>query len=139
MKKQEDKLITKPQIKKVWVAAKELGLTKEDVYKCIEMLSGKDSMRAMTKDEAKTLIDLLTGEYNKDKEEHMATDRQIYKIYEYSNELNWSVKALMKFIRKYAHVDHINWLDKKAASNIIEGLKNISARQNQPKKTNTRG
>lgn len=139
---QEPELITKAQIRKIWVEAKGLGFEKEMIYEVIYSRFNKEHLSDLTKEEASTLIDRLvkaSEETRIDKVQGMMTQNQEWKIEDYRIKLGWNRKQLKAFIKKFAHIDHTNWLTVNQASNIIEGLKNIYLRNNEEKSTNTRG
>lgn len=139
---QEPKLITKAQIRKIWVEAKGLGFEKEIIYETIYNHFNKEHLSDLTKEEASILIDGLvkaSKEYQTDRAQGMMTEKQEWKIEDYRIKLGWSRKQLKAFIKKFAHIDHINWLTVNQASNIIEGLKNIYLRNNEENLVNSRG
>lgn len=125
--------ITKKQIAKIWATAKELGWNNDLVYCAVNRISGGDSMSELTKYQAIELIEYLLSQKKAVKETRsgMATEKQMWLINKLAGELGWDddTKRLPGFIRKYAKVDNPKWLTSKAASNIIQALKNMVARQ----------
>ncbi|MCT4509912.1 MAG: regulatory protein GemA [Tepidibacter sp.] len=135
-------LITQAQKKKIWVEAKKLGISKDGLYKLILDNYEKEHMSNLTKQEGIEIIDCfieLNEEEQNDKREGMITNSQEWKIDLLRAKLGWDIDHLNKFIKKYAHVEHINWLTLNGASNIIEGLKNIEKRTNEEKSDISRG
>jgi hypothetical protein len=53
--------VTAAQMRKIWVSVKALGLSDEDVHQLARELTGKESLRALTCEEAARLIDRLVA------------------------------------------------------------------------------
>jgi len=120
--------ITKPQIKKLWALAKQTGMDEIDLRGLVKNLTGADSISGMTKAQAIRLIDYLVDRQNKDYRPEMASRQQIYKIRQLAAELGWADNQLKGFLRKYAGVENMRWLDARRAYNVIEGLKKLKER-----------
>lgn len=120
--------ITKPQIKKLWALAKQTGMDEIDLRGLVKNLTGADSISGMTKAQAIRLIDYLVDRQNKDYRPEMASRQQIYKIRQLAAELGWEHYQLKGFLRKYAGVENLRWLDARRAYNVIEGLKKVKER-----------
>ena len=126
------KMITKPQIKKIWYQGKQLGMSKEEVYEAIISLTGKDKIHNLTKVEGIMVIDtLLRYSPNGNVRDGMASSRQLWKMEQYRIKLGWELPKLQNFIKKYAKVENTKWLTETTASGIINGLKTIYLRQNK--------
>lgn len=127
-------MITEAQIKKIWYESKQLGLSEDVLYEVVETLTDKKHLHDLTKKEGILLIDLLL-QHKRDSVERpgMATSRQLWKIEQLRQELGWHQERLRNHIKKYSHVEHLMWLDAKAASDIITGMVNIQ-RQMKNKK-----
>ena len=139
--------VSQAQRRKIWAAAKQKGLSEDDVRNIIFAITGQGSTSDISMDEARRIIDRITGkeyktdntyvDYNKkanaQKRANQITDRQKWKINQLILELGWEddQKRIEGFIRKYANVDKVNWLTKQQAVKIIDGLKTMLARQQQ--------
>jgi hypothetical protein len=125
--------LTKPQLKKIWATARELGMDKDLLYSVVQHLTGSDSISSLTIAEANTVIDFLTNQAIPGR----ATKQQIWKINRLAEELGWddNPSRLVGFIKKYAGVENIKWLTSNQAWRIIEGLKKMKARQDTLTKT----
>ncbi|MEW6423159.1 MAG: phage protein GemA/Gp16 family protein [Bacillota bacterium] len=122
---------TKAQIKKIWITAKQLGMDEVDLRGLVGNLTGANSVQAMTKAQAIRLIDYLLDRQNKDYRPEMASRQQIWKIKQLAAELGWQDHQLKGFLRKYAGVESLRWLDARRAYNAIEGLKKLKERITQ--------
>lgn len=127
--------ITPAQMRKIWAVAKERGLDQEDVRQMAKVVSGMDSVSQLTKVEAIKLIDRLEGRQTFTLKENgnIATAKQIWKIRQLIDALGWgdNPQRLESFMLKYTGVAKINWLTKRKAIGLIDGLKAILARQSQ--------
>lgn len=115
--------ISKPQIKKIWVTARNVGINDEEILRdLIEAITGSRSISKMSKDEANMIIDALNG---KDRP-GFASSQQVWKINQLAKELGWdNPKRLKAFIKKYYGVDEPRWLKSYAAWKCIESLKKL--------------
>ncbi len=117
-------LITDAQMKKLWAMSKQLNLTSEIVHQLVMELTGQGRVKGMSKADANHLIDIfdehLSGKYGSD----MATNKQLYAIERYRSSLGWDDDHLANFVFKVSGIQHIQWLDRKAASKVITGLSN---------------
>ena len=61
----------------------------------------------------------------------MISGRQRYRIGELERQLGWkeNPNRLKAFIKKYYHVDSLDWLKEQEASNLIESLKKMTNRE----------
>lgn len=117
--------ITKPQIKKLWVLAKQSGMDEVDLRGLVKNLTGADSISGMTKAQAIRLIDYLMDRQKGDYRPEMASAQQVYKIRQLAAQMGWADHQLKGFLRKYAGVENMRWLDARRAYNVIEGLKKV--------------
>ena len=53
--------ITPGQVKKMWVSAKQLGLTDADLHQVVSEVAGKESIRMLSSEEAARVIDRLVA------------------------------------------------------------------------------
>lgn len=126
--------ITKMQISKIWATAKELGWDKDLLYCAVSRISGGNSISELTKHQAIQLIEYLLSQKKvvvRETRPGMATEKQIRLINKLAGELGWDddPKRLQGFIKKYSKVDNPKWMTVKMASNIIQALKAMIARQ----------
>jgi len=125
-------MITAPQIRKIWYEVKKLKLTEEDVHAMIEAEFGVNSLKKLTKSQGIYLIDTIikyTG--NSKQRPGMASPEQIWKIEDLRKKLGWEPNGIKGFIKKYAHVESVNWLTAKAATGVITGLTKILKAQSK--------
>jgi len=120
--------ISKAQIIKIHAAAKENGIDNILLHDIVEEMTGKKSIRELTKYEAMNVIDKVVGKrIVRSPTSDRASDEQLSKIRVLERELGWddNPKRLSAFIKKYAKVEQLHWLKEKQASNIIEALKQV--------------
>ncbi|MBD5631704.1 MAG: DUF1018 domain-containing protein [Clostridia bacterium] len=137
------KAVTYEQIKKIHVLAKERGMDNDLLHEHMEMLVGKSSIRVLTKQEAITLIDSLEGKAGNRNVKDRATAKQMYYIYGLMNELGWTtgegkpdLDRLNRFLRSDKagfNLEDYRWLNIGTASNLIEALKAMIAREQEKK------
>ena len=137
------KAVTYGQIKKIHVLANERGMDNDLLHEHMEMLVGKSSIRALTRQEAITLIDSLEGKAGNRNVKDRATARQMHYIYGLMNELGWTAEAgkpdldrLNRFLRSDKagfNLEDYRWLDIGTASNLIEALKAMLTREQEKK------
>lgn len=122
----------KKQTKVIWGMAKDLGMEKEDVYTLLYRETEKESMTECTERELSRVIQAMI--LIKEKRTNCPgkiTGRQRYKIKELERALGWAddKKRLEGFIKKYYHVDRLDWLSMADASNLIEALKKLADKE----------
>lgn len=138
--------ITKAQISKIWVLAREIGLDKETLY----LLVPRGSISTLTRQEASDLIERLAGTSQEPGRRHertftrrprqrrrkipatAASPEQWNFIYSLFGKLGWlGTPARMRgFLKKFAGVSTVEEItDRKRASAIIEALKAMCGRQ----------
>jgi len=124
------KLISQPQLRKIYVEARNAGVSDKFLHDVIYKMHGKESLKDLLMSEAAMLIDALiddqSGPVNRP---GMMTEKQGWLLSDYLEKLEWTDEQIQGFIKKYAHVDHFTWLSKEAASKLIEAVKNIYTRQ----------
>lgn len=113
------------------------------LHEHMEMLVGKSSIRVLTKQEAITLIDSLEGKAGNRNVKDRATAKQMYYIYGLMNELGWTtgegkpdLDRLNRFLRSDKagfNLEDYRWLNIGTASNLIEALKAMIAREQEKK------
>ena len=127
--------LSNSQMRKIYASATELNLDNYLLHTFVFNMVGCKHISALTSYEANQVIDELeykkTGVRKQPYRSNMATDDQIYKIHALERELGWSdnPKRLKGFMRKYCKTDNEKWLTFDKASNLIEALKKVSARE----------
>lgn len=131
--------VTGGQIKKIYAAARELGMDRDLLHEHMEMLVHRSSVRDLTKDEAITLIDSLEGKAVTGKGH--ATKRQMSYIYILMRELEWTtedgkpdLERLNRFLQSDKagfKLDDYRWLKRRSASDLIEALKSMLSRKQE--------
>lgn len=119
-----DDRITYNQIKKIYAAAKSRGIDNEAIHNIVYNISKKEHISELTKSEGILVIDALEGKRIVGNNE-MITGKQKMYIKGLSKELEWNETRLRGFIKKVGGVSDTNFLTKKNASNVIEGLKKL--------------
>lgn len=130
--------INKRQISKIWAAAKAQGIDREDVYALVLQVSGQDSIKGMTQDQANKVIDRIVGTCSRpeyQKQGRITTDQMRKKIYILTVELGWdkNPKRLEGFCKRLFKVEKVEWLDERQCYQLIETLKDMVARKEQYK------
>jgi len=121
--------ITYAQIKKIYAAAQQKGIEiiqgshDDELHNIVRLATNKTSISQLSKNEAIRVIDRIEGEPIIG--ENRATAKQVGYIKDLIKELQWddNPKRLQGFIRKYTKIDKLDWITRKDASNVIEGLK----------------
>jgi hypothetical protein len=122
-------LITKPQIKKIFAMAKQLGMDEVDLRGLAYNLTGSESISTMTKKHAGRLIDYLNDRSRGDYRPQAVSRQQLYLMKKMAAELGWSnPRQLAGFIKRQAGVENERWLDANGARKVIEGLKKVLER-----------
>lgn len=145
--------IDKWQIKAIHVLGQNLGLVdtmlrkegKLDQLHCIIFdITGKESTKDLSFFEANLVIDRLKGNLrgNYFKASNNVPGKisvaqikkikaQMYELKKYDTVENTQSieKRLQGFIKKNVKIEHLNWLSKEEASDIIEGLKGLISNQ----------
>lgn len=118
--------ITQAQLKKIWATARELGIEEEVLRERVEQVSGSRSLSSLSSEDANRIIDGLEC-YTGRTRTNRASKGQLYKIRQLEKQLGWDAnpKRLQAFIKKYAHVERIDWLTSAQAWRLIESLKNV--------------
>lgn len=130
--------INKRQISKIWAAAKERGIDRDDVYALVLHVSGQDSIKGLTQTQANEVIDRIVGAaIQNDYQEYgnVATQQMRKKIYILTVELGWdkNPKRLEGFCKRMFKVEKVEWLNGKQCYQLIEALKDMAKRKEQYK------
>lgn len=120
--------ITPEQIKKVWAAAHAKGISEERLRDIVERISGRRSVRTLTKRQARKVIDIIEGKavlpVSKDNPKviALATPGQLALIERLRDEAAWTAEHLLNFIARYKR-DSLRKLRRKEAGIVIHVLK----------------
>lgn len=135
------KAVTYEQIKKIHALARERGMDRDLLHEHVEMLTEKSSIKLLTKQEAIVVIDSLEGKTLGRPVENRATHKQMHYIYGLMKELGWvtedgkaDVDRLNRFLQSDKtgfKLSDYRWLNVGTASNLIEALKAMAARQKE--------
>ncbi len=127
--------ITAAQMRKIHVIAREQGMDNDLLHIYVEIVTGKDSLKKLSINEAIKVINGLERKASKDRSGRM-TKKQYAYINDLMKKLGWvdesgnpDNKRLDGFCQKRFSVDNHNWLTSAAASKVIEGLKNMIKNQ----------
>jgi len=138
-------MITPDQIKLLWVLARQIELSDDDLHYVIREGTGKVSMREMTKREASVIIEemLKMGAIITKKSKprrtgplppnvvEIASQGQLRKIHQLEKQLAWdeNPKRLRGFVRRITRTRAGVVRTKRDAQKVIEGMKAILARE----------
>ncbi len=124
--------ITTKQIRMIFGLARKSGFDNETVHLKAHALTGKDSLKELTKYEANCLIGVLQHEsYPKEQTVYgRATAAQKRMILGIARSMGWmdNPKRLRGFLEAKHHVSDINFLPAEQVSSVIEALKAMQAR-----------
>ncbi len=123
-----------PLLRKIWALSKEVGMDETALRSIAERITGQSKLSGLSKTQAHAVIDAIHETARRPRitqREFRITDSQRRKIDHLVRELGWADDPdhLRKFILKYYKIDHIDWLTTQLASNLIESLKHVLARQ----------
>lgn len=120
--------ITAAQIRMIHALARETGLDADTLYTIAHSVSGKESLRALTRSQAARLIDRLQVLAGKAKDiPDRASQAQQNYIHALAREMGWAEdpKRLRRFLETRAGVSDVRFLSIRAAGQVIEALKAI--------------
>ena len=132
------KPVTQPQLRKIYAEAQEAGLDNDYLHELIYSIHGKESLKDLEMWEAAMLIDALVKMNGGGEQPGMMTEKQEWLLADYQSKLGWTDTQMRGFIKKYGHVDFIQWLTKKGASKMIEAVKNVYMKQRKEGARNAR-
>ncbi len=133
--------IDRTDIRKIWGIAKspELKLTDEELHLVVQGHTGKDSIKALDKREAATVIRALANMKDSCKKDswgksrgrgNPATENQRKKAYRLAQELGWDKAARVNgMCKRMFNVGAVEWLNYQQCSKLIEALKSMAARK----------
>lgn len=115
------------QIKKVWATAHAKGMSEERLRYIVERISGRRSVRALTKRQARKVIDIIEGKavlpVSKDNPKviALATPGQLALIERLRDEAAWTAEHLLNFIARFKR-DSLRKLRRSEAGVVIKVL-----------------
>lgn len=136
--------MAEPMIRTLWGLAKspELSLTDEELHLVVSAHTGRDSIRKLNKSELRMMIGVLadmkssasgTKRSGKRNRGNTGTANQRKKIYRLTERLGWSSQARVNGLcRKMFGVACVEWLDYQQCSGLIEALKSMVERKEEP-------
>ena len=119
--------ITKGQIAKIFVLAKENGIDNEMLHDLIKAMFNRNSLKKLSFIQAGKLIERLGGQKSNSQESYIkALEKQ----------LGWSEnpERLKGFIKMMFKKENLKKLTKKEKSKLIEALKNMKLREQNAEK-----
>lgn len=127
--------ISAAQQRKIHVLAKQIGMDDDLLHEYVYMVVGKESLRQLSTIEAVKVIDGLDSRNGYERGDR-ASYRQEHFIRLLMEQLGWvdengqpDKSRLDGFCRRQCGLDDSRWMTRKAASKVIEGLKNLKERQ----------
>lgn len=132
------KPITQPQLRKIYAEAREAGLDNDYLHELVYSIYGKESLKDLEMWEAAMLIDALVKINGGGKRPGMMTEKQKWLLADYQSKLGWTDAQMRDFVKKYGHVDFIQWLTKEGASKMIEAINNIYTKHQKEGTRNAR-
>ena len=120
--------ITAAQIRMIHALVRETGLDDDTLHDIAHSVSGKESLRTLTRSQAARLIDRLQVLAGKAKDiPDRASQAQQNYIHALAREMGWAEdpKRLRRFLETRAGVSDVRFLSIRAAGQIIEALKAI--------------
>lgn len=118
--------ISQGQIKALWCAARNAGLSSEDLHAKIEAQTKKKSVKDLSYAEASRLLNSLNGTYRRRIEPSgKLTGWQAEKIRQSFKALGWNEERQTAFLQKRYKASELLSLTAKQASQVIEALKQI--------------
>lgn len=132
------KPITQPQLRKIYAEAREAGLDNDYLHELIYSIHGKKSLKDLEMWEAAMLIDALVKMNGGGERPDRMTEKQKWLLADYQSKLGWTDAQMRGFIKKYNHVDFVQWLTKEGASKMIEAVKTIYMKRQKEDTRNVR-
>ena len=129
--------ITKQQLKAIWAIAHQLGFDEKELHARVEVLTGRRSIRNLTRPQAARVIDWLLqrgGVENRNplagpRGKETATKAQRSMIDWLLQQAGWDSWRLIRLARRMYGVRNLDDLDIREASGLIEALKAVEKRQ----------
>ena len=136
-------IISPQQMRCIYAIARKGGLDNEALHAIVENGTGKESIKDLTWQDAKKVIDelkRLTGQETTGPHDR-PTKEQIGLIYGLAGRLGWGddPQRLTAWLEKRYHASHPRFLDEKSARNCIEAMKAMLAGGRGERKGGRRG
>ena len=112
--------ITPEQLKKIWAKAREIGVSEDRLRDTVERISGRRSIKALTKKQAVRVIDSLQAQDPAIID--LATPRQETLIERLKIDAEWTDDHLMNFVFKKFMRGRINEIRRSEAGVVIRVL-----------------
>lgn len=133
---------TKKQVQTIWAIARKKAMTDEQLHALVEVESGNESIRALSKEDADKVIIALGGKPHfrskprRTRQDHhqqtgtkqIVSGTQLELIQSLAAKRNWSPEGLVKFCQRMIKRDKP--ATTKQANTIIEALKDMNKRDN---------
>ena len=129
--------ITKQQLKAIWAIAHQLGFDEKELHACVEVLTGRRSIRHLTRSQAARVIDRLLqrgGVGNRIPSagpglKETATKAQWSMIDRLLQQAGWDSSRLLRLARRMYGIRTLDELGIREASGLIEAFKAIEKRR----------
>ncbi len=132
--------ITAAQNRKIHMLASQLGMDDDLLHEFVDMLTEKKHISNLSIMEAVKVIDSLEGKKSYEGGSHVSERQKSY-IFCLMGLIGWTdeegnpdLRRLDGFVRKQYGIDSHRFMDRKTASNVIEFLKEMLARQKKADK-----
>lgn len=123
-------MVNAAQLKKIHATAREIGMDGDALHDAARGISGKDSLKELTRSQAARLIDRLNAWAGKSNAiPNRATPGQQRFIRALEREMGWAEEPgrLRAFLEAKAGVSDVRFLDVPGAGRIIEAMKAMLA------------
>jgi phage gp16-like protein len=135
-------MITRDQIKLIWVLARQLGMESDELHEMVSVVTGKDSIKSLSVTEGMEVIEVLVragGRVKRRKPRpalppnvvELVTHKQTRLIKRLEKKLGWqdNPQRLKGFTKRIIKREGIR--TKQEAIKVIEGLKNMARRESE--------
>jgi phage gp16-like protein len=133
-------MITRDQIKLIWVLARQLGMESDELHEMVSVVTGKDSIKSLSVTEGTEVIEVLVRAGGRVKRRQprpalppnvveLVTHKQTRLIKRLEKKLGWqdNPQRLKGFTKRITKREGIR--TKQEAIKVIEGLKNMARRE----------
>lgn len=127
--------ITTSQMRKIYVTAKEYGMDNDLLHIHVQTVTGKDSLKELSVDEAIRVIDGLEHRGVSNRPGGI-THKQLQFIYKLMKKVGWvgedgkpDESRLNGFCSSMFKIDSYRWISSAQASKIIEAFKDMESRK----------
>jgi hypothetical protein len=113
----------------IHIIKKELKLSDTEYRNILQQAAGVQSAKDLNENTFRQLMSYFVRSPYYRANPYNITLRQKLYLQHLADDLGWDKEHLEKFISKYYHKSHVDWLSKKDAMKAIESLKQIKKRQ----------